>query len=110
MAASAPSIVIVALATFQLVYAEAPERGKNLLLDPGFEEGSHWAPVGEGYALDGGTFHTGDRSLRLEGHGPDSAAGAKQVVTLDPPLLHPSGCQAGAAPKAPPSARTTTCT
>ncbi len=84
-----PLAAALALAMLQLTPIQAPARGANLLLDSGFEKATNWAPVGDGFALDAEVSHSGARSLRLLGRGRGSAAGARQVITFDPPIRHP---------------------
>ena len=65
------------------------KRGQNLVDNPGFETDETWEAYGQGFAYDDRVAHSGRRSLRCEGAAADSIHGAKQVITLDPPLKHP---------------------
>lgn len=66
----------------------------NLLLNPGFEDGSptganHWSPFAQGYAVDATVAHSGSRSLRLTNDNPGDERGAWQAVTLDQTSAQP---------------------
>jgi len=67
-----------------------PERGANLVANPGFEAGTAgWEAMGQGFVADENVAHRGRCSMRCESPSRDGVHGAKQVITLDPPLQHP---------------------
>lgn len=83
-------VLLVLCALLALVPpAGAAERGKNLLANAGFEAAGGWEPVGDGFSLDSRVAHSGRQSLRCVGAALDSFHGARQVITLDPPVKHP---------------------
>jgi len=63
--------------------------GRNLVDNPGFEQGDRWEQVGEGFEYDASCSHSGSRSMRCAGSSSDSVHGAQQVITLDPPVRAP---------------------
>jgi len=70
--------------------AGALHRERNLVANPGFEAGdATWRPVGAGFAIDGRVAHSGRRSMRCSSTSVEGTCGAKQVLTLDPPIRHP---------------------
>lgn len=83
-------LLLATLGATRSVAGALPERGANLVANPGFEEGTAgWAAVGQGFTIDAAVAHSGRRSMRCAGSRLDSVHGAKQVITLDPPLQHP---------------------
>ena len=64
-------------------------RGENLVPNPSFETDGFWFAYGSGFSYDDQVAHTGRRGLKLTSAAPTGTVGAKQVVTLDPPLKHP---------------------
>jgi len=80
--------LVVCLAGTALV--AAPQRGTNLVLNAGFEDGvAAWHGMGGGFVVDTGVAHSGGASMRCAGATLADTHGARQVVPLDPPLLHP---------------------
>ena len=80
--------MIAALALICLATFATPQPGVNLLANPGFESDTGWSPYGAALVLDDTVAHSGRRSLQC--HLPTlDAAGAKQVITFDPPLQRP---------------------
>ncbi len=69
--------------------AATPARGTNLLVDGGFEAAAAWSPVGGGFELDRTVARSGSGSLRCSAGSTDSALGARQTITFDPPVKHP---------------------
>ncbi len=70
--------------------AGAAQRGENLVRNGGFERGNAgWTAYGEGFAIDEQVAHAGRRSLRCASASMDQTRGARQVITLDPPVRHP---------------------
>lgn len=68
----------------------APRRGENLVRNGGFEADGEWSAYGPGgFTLDDTVAHAGRRSLRVDGATIEASGGAKQVITLDPPIEHP---------------------
>ncbi|MCC7494199.1 MAG: DUF4091 domain-containing protein [Fimbriimonadaceae bacterium] len=67
----------------------APQRGVNLVRNPGFETAGEWAGVGSGFQVDSQVVHSGRQALRCQGANLQSSAGAKQVITLAEPVHHP---------------------
>ena len=70
--------------------AIAAQRGESLVRNGGFEAGeAGWNACGKGFAIDQQEAHTGRRSLRCSSAAMDETRGARQVITLDPPVKHP---------------------
>ena len=69
--------------------AGAVGRGTNLVVNGGFESEGGWVGVGEGFQIDRQVAHRGRQSMRCEGATLASTHGARQVITLDPPVQHP---------------------
>lgn len=81
---------LAVLCSVAVCVAAAPQRGENLVLNPGFEEGSaSWQSMGGGFAVDRAVAHSGGASMRCAGAAITDSHGARQVITLDPPLQHP---------------------
>jgi len=79
----------VALTLTALAPAGAQERGANLVRNPGFEDDSAWEAVGGGFTYDAAVAHSGKRSARVSGADLEASAGLRQVIELDPPVMHP---------------------
>lgn len=76
------------------VVPSGPPAQPNLLLNAGLESGSptgadHWAPYGQGYAVDAASAHSGSRSIRLTNSNTGDQRGASQAVLLDQTTAHP---------------------
>ena len=69
--------------------AHAVGRGTNFVTNGGFEEPGGWAAVGGGFEIDSTVAHRGKQSLRCDSRQLRDTHGAKQVITLDPPIRHP---------------------
>lgn len=68
----------------------APERGVNLLTDPGFEQGARgWRKAGAGFSLAPDEGRNGGTAIRCESTDPQAYHGALQELTFDPPIKHP---------------------
>lgn len=67
----------------------AARRGENLVGNAGFEADTAWEPVGDGYELDRAVSRSGTSSLMLRSEDTAGTRGARQVITLDPPVRHP---------------------
>ena len=79
------TLVLLALATS----AYAVGRGTNLVANGGFENPGGWSAVGGGFQIDTAVSHNGRQSLRCRSERLEDTHGAKQVITLDPPIRHP---------------------
>ncbi len=62
--------------------------GDNLLVNPGFEDGTGWTLIGSGAQWDAKVAHQGGRSLRCSNTASDETSGAKQVIVFDTPVQH----------------------
>ncbi|MBK6432392.1 hypothetical protein [Candidatus Amarolinea dominans] len=76
------------------VMPPGPPTQPNLLLNSGLESGSatsadHWAPYGQGYAVDAVVAHSGSRSIRLTNASAGDERGASQVVQLNQAVAQP---------------------
>ncbi len=82
-------LTALALALLVGTLRAAPQRGENLVVDGGFEAGaSAWTDMGKGFVIDRQVAHSGAASMRCTGANLSDAGGARQVITLDPPLQH----------------------
>ncbi|MBI5831454.1 MAG: DUF4091 domain-containing protein, partial [Armatimonadetes bacterium] len=64
------------------------EPGANLLANAGFETDAGWSDYGQPLTIDDTVAHSGRRSLRCA-LPTEGVAGAKQVITFDPPVQRP---------------------
>ena len=64
-------------------------RSKNLLVNPGFERDHGWTLGGDDVGLDTSVARNGGRSLRFSNQRMEQTAFARQVITLDQPIMHP---------------------
>ncbi|MBN1513910.1 MAG: DUF4091 domain-containing protein [Phycisphaerae bacterium] len=83
------AIVLLAAVAADLNADALVQRGTNLVRNGGFETDGDWEAYGHGFVLDDTAARTGRRSLRCTASGWDSVAGAKQLLTFDPPVMHP---------------------
>ncbi|NSW54371.1 MAG: DUF4091 domain-containing protein [Armatimonadetes bacterium] len=88
-----PALIALALLTAALGYAQ-PERGANLLVNPGFEQtdgakASGWGMPGKGYLLSPGQGRDGGTCITCVSDDPEAYFGAMQEVVLDEPINHP---------------------
>ncbi|HHX41387.1 MAG TPA: DUF4091 domain-containing protein [Armatimonadetes bacterium] len=72
----------------------APQRGENLLANPGFEQADEtgaasWNPAGKGHTLAPGSGRKGGLAIACASSQADEYHGAMQEVHFDPPLQHP---------------------
>ena len=72
----------------------APQRGENLLANPGFEQADEtgaasWNPAGKGHTLARGAGRKGGLAIACASSQADEYHGAMQEVHFDPPLQHP---------------------
>lgn len=74
------------------VVQAAPQRGENLLSNPGFEvaaaaTAAGWSPAANGYVLAAG--RGGGAAMRCDSDRSNETWGAVQELVFDPPLTHP---------------------
>ncbi len=84
-------LVLMMLAAATAVFA-TPQRGENLLTNPGFTEtegaeARNWSLAGAGYDLAPG--RGGGQAMHCQSTEYKQTRGAMQEVTFDPPLRHP---------------------
>lgn len=87
--------ILAVICLLPIMAFAAPQRGQNLLANPGFEAvngvaGAGWTkygPAAPQYVTD--AAHSGKVSLFCQSATPDQIRGAMQEITFDPPLKHP---------------------
>ncbi len=74
--------------------ADAPRRGDNFVVNPGFEKqagalAESWSACGEGYRVVRGGAHGGDGSIFCQSDEGNVTRGAMQEIVFDRPIKHP---------------------